>query len=602
MSAALGAFAAETRADRVPTADDDVVERRVGSRAAEDRRRRAPRPRTSLHASLTKRSPGSPRPLASFLSDPSSRLPRAGAALRAFRAAPLPIDKYVFLRKLQSENADAFYRLLMTNAMEIMPFVYTPTVGEACETYHRLPVKTNGVYITADDAGNVGSALRERAPKELSVAPSRSIGGRFGSDGLKVAVVTDGERILGLGDLGAGGMAIAEGKILLYTVCAGVDPKQCLPVCLDVGTDNESLLGDPKYKGLRRRRLRGSEYDSLVEEFMAEMRSWQPRCLVQFEDFGNQNAFRLLEKFRRKQPCFNDDIQGTACVALAGLLSASRLPDVPELKDQTFLFYGAGEAGVGIGELVAMCLEKRFGLTHEEAMRRCFFMDSKGLVTAARYKRGDFEKQRHKIPFAHDGFAPQTTLIEAIETLKPTALIGVSTIAGAFDEDVLKKMADLNPRPIVMPLSNPTHKAECTFLDAITHTDGNVAFASGSPFEPISFGGSTLYPAQANNAYVFPALGHAAVLADAKEISDDVFLAAAESLAVMTSEEELCSGKLFPDFDAIQETSKTLTAMVCEKLERNGQGRKPPGVTDWRAYVDSEFYRPPEEVATRAKL
>jgi malate dehydrogenase (oxaloacetate-decarboxylating)(NADP+) len=512
----------------------------------------------------------------------------------------LPIDKYVFLRKLQSENADAFYRLLMTNAMEIMPFVYTPTVGEACETYHRLPVKTNGVYITADDAGNVGVALRERAPKELSVA--RSIGGRFGSDGLKVAVVTDGERILGLGDLGAGGMAIAEGKILLYTVCAGVDPKQCLPVCLDVGTDNESLLGDPKYKGLRRRRLRGSEYDSLVEEFMAEMRSWQPRCLVQFEDFGNQNAFRLLEQFRRKQPCFNDDIQGTACVALAGLLSASRLPDVPELKDQTFLFYGAGEAGVGIGELVAMCLEKRFGLTHEEAMRRCFFMDSKGLVTAARRDRGDFEKQRHKIPFAHDGFAPQTTLIEAIETLKPTALIGVSTIAGAFDEDVLKKMADLNPRPIVMPLSNPTHKAECTFLDAITHTDGNVAFASGSPFEPLSFGGKTLYPAQANNAYVFPALGHAAVLADAKEISDDVFLAAAESLAVMTSEEELRSGKLFPDFDAIQETSKTLTAMVCEKLEANGQGRKPPGVTDWRAYVDSEFYRPPEEVATRAKL
>ena len=601
MSAALGAFAVETRADRVPTADDDVVERRVGSRAAEDRRRRAPRPRTSLHASLTKRVPRITAP-SRFLSSPSSRLPRAGAALRAFRAAPLPIDKYVFLRKLQSENADAFYRLLMTNAMEIMPFVYTPTVGEACETYHRLPVKTNGVYITADDAGNVGVALRERAPKELSVAPSRSIGGRFGSDGLKVAVVTDGERILGLGDLGAGGMAIAEGKILLYTVCAGVDPKQCLPVCLDVGTDNESLLGDPKYKGLRRRRLRGSEYDSLVEEFMAEMRSWQPRCLVQFEDFGNQNAFRLLEQFRRKQPCFNDDIQGTACVALAGLLSASRLPDVPELKDQTFLFYGAGEAGVGIGELVAMCLEKRFGLTHEEAMRRCFFMDSKGLVTAARRDRGDFAKQTHKIPFAHHGIEAKRTLLEAIETLKPTALIGVSTIAGAFDETALKKMAELNERPVIFPLSNPTHKAECTFEDAVRFTNGNIAFASGSPFEPMTHDGSTRYPAQANNAYVFPALGHAAVLAGAREISDDVFLAAAESLAVMTTEKELRAGKLFPDFDAIQETSAALTAMVCEKLERNGQGRKPPGVTDWRAHVDSEFYRPPEEAATRAKL
>jgi malate dehydrogenase (oxaloacetate-decarboxylating)(NADP+) len=284
------------------------------------------------------------------------------------------------------------------------------------------------------------------------------------------------------------------------------------------------------------------------------------------------------------------------------LLSASRLPDVPELGDQTFLFYGAGEAGVGIGELVAMCLEKRFGLTHEEAMRRCFFMDSKGLVTAARRDRGDFAKQTHKIPFAHHGVEPKRTLLEAIETLKPTALIGVSTIAGAFDETVLRKMAELNERPVIFPLSNPTHKAECTFEDAVRFTNGNVAFASGSPFEPMTHDGSTRYPAQANNAYVFPALGHAAVLAGAREISDDVFLAAAESLAVMTTEKELRAGKLFPDFDAIQETSAALTAMVCEKLERNGQGRKPPGVTDWRAHVDSEFYRPPEEAATRAKL
>ena len=583
----------------VPTADDDVERARDPVRRPPSRATPRPPPSTRAlaaanHASLTARSGSLPTPRRRLVS-------RVAAALRAFRAAPAPIDKYVFLRRLQSENADSFYRLLMTNAMEIMPFVYTPTVGEACETYHRLPIKTNGVYITADDAGAVGAALRERAPPDLKIR--RDGGGDFrSSDGLKVAVVTDGERILGLGDLGAGGMAIAEGKILLYTVCAGVDPKQCLPVCLDVGTDNEALLEDPSYRGLRRRRLRGGAYDALVEEFMAEMRSWQPRCLVQFEDFGNQNAFRLLERFRAEQPCFNDDIQGTACVALAGLLSASRLPDVPELKDQTFLFYGAGEAGVGIGELIAMCLERRFGLTREEAMRRCFFMDSKGLVTAGRRDRGDFDKQTHKIPFAHEGVEPAESLLEAIETLKPTTLIGVSTIAGAFDDAVLRKMAELNPRPVVMPLSNPTHKAECTFEDAVRRTDGKVAFASGSPFEKMTFGGETLYPAQANNAYVFPALGHAAVLADAREISDDVFLAAAESLAVMTSEEELRAGKLFPDFDAIQETSAALTAMVCEKLERNGQGRKPPGVSDWRAYVDSEFYRPPEEAATRAKL
>lgn len=596
----------------MPTADDDVERARDPVRRPPSRATPRPPPSTRAlaaanHASLTARSGSLPTPRRRLVS-------RVAAALRAFRAAPAPIDKYVFLRRLQSENADSFYRLLMTNAMEIMPFVYTPTVGEACETYHRLPIRTNGVYITADDAGAVGAALRARAPRHLTMRSDVGGGGgnfdaaRSGaprdgsSDGVKVAVVTDGERILGLGDLGAGGMAIAEGKILLYTVCAGVDPKQCLPVCLDVGTDNEALLEDPSYRGLRRRRLRGDAYDALVEEFMAEMRSWQPRCLVQFEDFGNQNAFRLLKRFRAEQPCFNDDIQGTACVALAGLLSASRAGDVPDLGDQTFLFYGAGEAGVGIGELIAMCLTKRFGLTHEEAMRRCFFMDSKGLVTAARRDRGDFARQTHKIPFAHAGVEPAGSLLEAIETIKPTALIGVSTIAGAFDEAVLRKMAELNPRPVVMPLSNPTRNAECTFEDAVRCTDGNVAFASGSPFEKMTFNGTTLYPAQANNAYVFPALGHAAVLAGAREISDDVFLSAAESLAVMTSEDELRAGKLFPDFDAIQETSAALTAMVCEKLEQNGQGRKPPGVTDWRAYVDSEFYRPPEEAATRAKL
>jgi malate dehydrogenase (oxaloacetate-decarboxylating)(NADP+) len=236
-------------------------------------------------------------------------------------------------------------------------------------------------------------------------------------------------------------------------------------------------------------------------------------------------------------------------------------------------------------------------------------MDSKGLVTRKRLLRGDFEKQTHKIPFAHvfeDSQTPRgTSLLEAIEVLKPTALIGVSTIEGAFDARVLRKMAELNPRPIIMPLSNPTSKAECTFADAAAHTGGRLAFASGSPFEKLDFQkNQTLYPAQANNAYVFPALGHAAVLANAREISDDVFLAVAESLSTMTSMDELRVGKLFPDFDSIQETSATLTAMVCEKLEKNGRGRRPDGVAfaDWRAYVDAEFYRPPEETVGRAKL
>eukprot|EP00227_Mantoniella_beaufortii_P016774 CAMPEP_0197588670 /NCGR_PEP_ID=MMETSP1326-20131121/9870_1 /TAXON_ID=1155430 /ORGANISM="Genus nov. species nov., Strain RCC2288" /LENGTH=506 /DNA_ID=CAMNT_0043153519 /DNA_START=81 /DNA_END=1601 /DNA_ORIENTATION=+ len=500
-------------------------------------------------------------------------------ALTGFRAASRAIDKYVYLRTLQEHDSNSFYRLLMANSMEIMPYVYTPTVGEACQTYHTLPITTQGVYITADDAGSVGARLRQHYR---------------GADDLKVAVVTDGERILGLGDLGAGGMGISEGKILLYTVCAGVNPRQCLPVCLDVGTNNKELLADPAYKGLRRERLRGVAYDALVDEFMSEMRSWQPRCLVQFEDFGNTNAFRILEKYRRVQPCFNDDIQGTACVALAGLMSGLRVTGKC-LTEQRVLFLGAGEAGVGIGELIAMALEKK-GLPHKEAMGRCYFLDSKGLVCKSRT-----DLQPHKVAFAHD-VAYQADLLSAIRAIRPTALIGVSTMAGAFTEEVVRLMGEMNDRPIIMPLSNPTSKAECTFEQAVSWTDGRVVFASGSPFPPLTHKGRTLYPAQANNAYVFPALGHAAVLAGAREVSDDVFLAAAESLSTVTSLEEVEQGKLFPDFNSIQAVSAELTAKVAGLMEEAGQGKKPPGVTDWRAYVAQEFFKPEDEAPTRSKM
>ena len=314
----------------------------------------------------------------------------------------------------------------MQNAMEIMPFVYTPTVGEACETYHRLPIQTRGVYITADGGAPAGAALAAR-PKDLKIhapgssqTPDRS-SDRSSGDGLKVAVVTDGERILGLGDLGAGGMAIAEGKILLYTVCAGVDPKQCLPVCLDVGTDNEALLEDPAYRGLRRRRLRGNAYDALVEEFMAEMRSWQPRCLCSSRISGTKTRSACWRS--REATLLQRRHQGTACVALAGLLSASRLPDVPGLGDQTFLFYGAGEAA-GIGELVAMCLEKRFADDEEAIPVLLHGQQRAGHGGAPRPRR--LCQADAQDPLRGHGVEPKRTLLEAIETLKPTALIGVS--------------------------------------------------------------------------------------------------------------------------------------------------------------------------------
>ena len=416
---------------------------------------------------------------------------RVRRAMEAFRAIADPLERYVYLRELQRASAETFYRALVREPLELMPFVYTPTVGEACEKYHRLGIETNGVYITADDAGRVGAKLRghwdraaaarARAREGLDgeAAKRRGVDRRArDDDGVAVAVVTDGERILGLGDLGAGGMGISEGKILLYTVCAGVRPSACLPVCLDVGTNNQRLLDDPNYKGLRRTRLKGEAYDALVDEFMREMRAWQPRCLVQFEDFGNANAFRILEKYRTTGPCFNDDIQGTAAITLAALLSSLRATK-GKLEDQKVLFYGAGEAGVGIGELIAMAMEKT-GMSHKEAMERCYFMDSKGLVCKSRLDG----LQPHKVAFAHD-VEYQPDLLSAISAVKPTALIGVSTIGGAFTEDVVKAMCALNERPIIFPLSNPTSKSECTFEQAMAWSDGKVVFASGSPFDPV---------------------------------------------------------------------------------------------------------------------
>ena len=532
---------------------------------------------------------------------------RLARALESFRALSSPIERYVRLRELQRADAETFYRALGSAPGELMPFVYTPVVGEACERYHELPISAHGVYITADDAGRVGAKLRRHWGESMrwvrdACGRATGRGGARGAvdDPVAVAVVTDGERILGLGDLGAGGMGISEGKILLYTVCAGVHPSTCLPVCLDVGTNNERLLGDPNYKGLRRKRLQGEAYDALVDEFMREMRAWQPSCLVQFEDFGNSNAFRILEKYRHTGPCFNDDIQGTAAITLAALLSALRVTK-GKLEDQRVLFYGAGEAGVGIGELIAMAMEKT-GMSHKEAMERCYFMDSKGLVCKSRLSG----LQPHKVAFAHD-VEYQPDLLSAISAVKPTALIGVSTIGGAFTQDVVKAMCALNERPIIFPLSNPTSKSECTFEQAMAWSDGRVVFASGSPFNPVvrPRDGVKIFPAQANNAYVFPALGYAAALTHATRITDDLFLAAAESLAHITTDEEIEAGHLFPDMNSIRQVSVTLTAEICEMIVAKGLGRAPSGVAthqDWLAYIASHQYDPGEEKPLTSKL
>jgi len=527
-------------------------------------------------------------------------------ALASFRALTSAIERYVYLRQWCREDVKTFYEALASRPRELMPFVYTPTVGEACERYHELPCDVNGVYITANDVGRVGAKLRGYWASErawLRATEGSSGKGRrnareisFADERVAIAVVTDGERVLGLGDLGANGMGISEGKVMLYTACAGVRPSQCLPVCLDVGTNNVRLLENPNYKGLRRERLKGAAYDALVDEFMREMRAWQPSCLVQFEDFGNANAFRILEKYRTTGPCFNDDIQGTAAITLAALLSSLRITK-GELAKQKILFYGAGEAGVGIGELIAMAMQKT-GMSHQQALERCYFMDSKGLVCKSRL--GDL--QSHKVAFAHDVEFKQD-LLSAIEAVRPTALIGVSTIGSAFDEKVVRAMAALNERPIIFPLSNPTSKAECTFEQAMRWTDGKVVFASGSPFDSITRArdGVEVFPAQANNAYVFPALGYAAALTGASQVTDDLFLAAAEALSKLTTDAEIDAGHLFPDMNSIRDVSVALTAEVCEMIVAKGLGSAPRAVSshaEWLTYIKSHMYNPDSETET----
>ncbi|EIE27596.1 cytosolic NADP malic enzyme [Coccomyxa subellipsoidea C-169] len=507
------------------------------------------------------------------------------STLEDIRSKEHDIDKYLYLRNLQRQREPEFYSLLVQHTEEILPYVYTPTVGEACQRYHHLPLVPRGLYLDAGSKDDFLALMRAWPQQEVRHAHFE--------DHMQiqtwVVVVTDGERILGLGDLGTGGMGIAEGKILLYTAAAGVDPRVCLPVFLDVGTNNESLLKDPLYKGIRKPRLRGGAYHEVVANFMAALRQWQPHVLVQFEDFANHNAFELLNEYRANACVFNDDIQGTACITLAGLLSALRATG-KSLTEQRILFYGAGEAGTGIAELIAIALERRHGLTREEARQHCLFMDSKGLVCASRT-----DLQPHKLPFAHD-HPFQRGLLDAVNTFRPTALIGVSAVKNAFTPDVVQAMSSINERPIIFPLSNPTSKAECTFEEAFKGSAGSVLFASGSPFPPINTDGVTQHAAQANNAYVFPAIGFAAVLTRASTISDEVFLAAAEMLSHMTTLEELSRGIIFPRFSAIQTVSASLTAAVAEQMVRAGEGKGPPrpaGQSAWEAYVRSKMFKVP---------
>ncbi len=476
------------------------------------------------------------------------------------------LDKYTYLVSLQERNEALFYRVVIDNLDEMMPLIYTPTVGQACQKYALIFRRPQGLFISMKDRGRVKRVMQN-----------------WPEPGVRMIVVTDGERILGLGDLGANGMGIPVGKLSLYTACAGVAPQKCLPVMLDVGTNNEELIADPMYIGLPQNRLRGPAYDELVEEFFTAAQEVFPNVCIQFEDFGNTNAFRLLERYRDRACTFNDDIQGTASVTLAGLYSALRVSGA-DLASSTFLLFGAGEAGIGIGHLIVEAL-KTVGVSEAAARRRCWFVDSKGLVVSSRNDLAE-----HKLHFAHD-HAPVSDLLEAVETLKPNMLIGASGMPGTFSEPVVRAMASLNKRPVIFALSNPTSRSECTAEQAYTWTQGRAIFASGSPFSPVTIDGHSHQPSQCNNAYIFPGVGMGVIASAARRVTDEMFFVAAKTLAGLVTEEDVRHGRIYPELRHIRNVSAAIAAAVADvAFQRGLTDMVRPD--DLAAQIRNEMYNP----------
>jgi len=490
---------------------------------------------------------------------------QAARVLNNLRRLPDDLEKYVALNALHDRNEALFFRVVCDNIDEIQPLIYTPTVGLACQKFGDIFQRPRGLFISADDRGRIAKLMRNW-PHEA-----------------KLIVVSDGERILGLGDLGANGMGIPVGKLSLYVACAGVHPKLCLPVMLDVGTNNSALLNDPYYVGLRRRRLQGDEYDELIDEFITAARESFPGALIQFEDFANHNAFRLLRKYRDSICAFNDDIQGTAAVALAGIFTALRVTG-SKLTDQKILFLGAGEAATGIADLIVSAMVAD-GCSKADALRRNWLVDSHGLVVKSRTDLAE-----HKIPYAHD-HKPVSDFLTAIQGLKPTAIMGVAAVGGTFTAEVLQAMAEINSRPIIFALSNPTSKAECTAEEAYRHTSGRALFACGSPFASVRFNGKTFVPRQGNNSYIFPGIGLGAIASGTRLITDEMFMSAAKALANLVPQSDLNQGSLYPALPRIREVSAHIAAAVAQVAYQQALATRPQPI-DLLVHVQSHMYDP----------
>ena len=457
-----------------------------------------------------------------------------------------PINKYLTLESVHASDEALYFQLVMENVEEYMPLIYTPTVGEACQKFSHIFRYARGLYISSEDRGRVRELVAN--------VPNHDV---------DIIVVTDGQRILGLGDLGVNGMGIPVGKLALYTACAGVNPQRALPVTLDVGTNNEEFLKDPLYMGLRQHRVTGPEYMALVEEFITAVRERWPNVLIQFDDFQNTNAFALLDAWRDRVTCFNDDIQGTAAVVVTGLYTAVRALK-QKLSDQRILFLGAGAAATGIAHLIADAMAED-GIDRNEALKRIALFDSKGLVSST---RGD-KLAPNKVPFAQ-AYENTTDFAQAIRQLKPTCIIGVSAQGGAFTEDVVKAMCEVNARPMIFALSNPTSKAECTAKQAYTWSEGKCLFACGSPFAPVAVGNKTFVPRQGNNSYVFPGIGFGCIFVRAKTIPNQIFLTAAKTLANLVSESDLANGSLYPPLSQVRELSAHIAVAVADYCFKNG--------------------------------
>lgn len=477
-----------------------------------------------------------------------------------------PINKYIFLMQLLENNERLFFKTIATAPKKFLPIVYTPTVGEACQHFGQVSRRPRGMYISIDDKDNIKEILKN-----------------WPEDDVRFTVVTDGGRILGLGDLGIYGIGISIGKLLLYTSCGGVPPEHTLPIVLDVGTNNEEFLEDPLYQGLKKKRIRGKEFDDFVAAFVQAINEVYPKICIQWEDFPGVDAIRILNTFKNKVCTFNDDIQGTAAVATAGFISISNLTQT-QFKNQRFLFLGAGAAAFGIADMLVNKFIKD-GMSREEALSQIWMFDINGLIVESRT-----DLLPHQLQFAHKG-EQCTSFAQAVLQVKPTGIIGVSTVGGAFNQEVIENMASINERPIIFPYSNPTSHSECTAEQAYVWSKGKAVFASGSPFEPVTYEGKVFHPGQGNNIYIFPALGLAIFATEAKRVTDTMVLVAAEAVAEQVKAEDFEKGLIYPNISDILEVSLNVAVKITETIFNEGLAAvpKPDNI---RSFIKSKMYLP----------